>query len=130
MTAYLDASASVKLLAHEPESAALTTFLDEAARDDESVVSSMILETELRRTAARLGFPQILVTAILDGFDLLELTRSMCAEAGLLAGTTLRSLDALHVISALRVQADVFVSYDARQIEAAREAGLRIASPA
>jgi hypothetical protein len=42
----------------------------------------------------------------------------------------LRSLDAIHVLTALDLRPiEAFVSYDKRQLEAAGEAGLPIASP-
>lgn len=39
---------------------------------------------------------------------------------------TLRSLDAFHVACAINVQADMFVSSDKRQIEAAKKEGLKV----
>ena len=41
----------------------------------------------------------------------------------------LRSADALHVATALRLPQATFVSYDVRQREAARAFGLTVASP-
>jgi len=44
----------------------------------------------------------------------------------------LRSLDAIHLASALTLgdELDAFVTYDARQADAARAAGLTVESPA
>jgi predicted nucleic acid-binding protein len=47
----------------------------------------------------------------------------------LLPGRNLRSLDALHVAAALRVGADVMITYDTRQADAAGASGLRVESP-
>lgn len=66
---------------------------------------------------------------MLARFDLLETDRSLYREAGLLPGRQLRSLDALHVAAALRVDADVMVSYDRRQVAAAESSGLRVLQP-
>lgn len=40
----------------------------------------------------------------------------------------LRGMDAIHIGSAVALQADVFVSADTRQCEAAARAGLRVAA--
>lgn len=69
--------------------------------------------------------PQAAVASLLERFDLLETDRSLYREAGLLPGPHLRSLDALHVAAALRLDAEVMLSYDRRQIAAAEAVGLR-----
>lgn len=73
--------------------------------------------------------PQVVVTAVLDRLDIYELDRAAYREAGLLPGRHLRSLDALHVAGALRIGADVMITYDARQAGAAEAAGLPVAFP-
>jgi hypothetical protein len=126
---YVDASAAAKLLTKEPGEPALRSYLDDAARTPESIVSCSLLVTELRRTANRERIAQSSVSALLDRITIVDLIRSTFHEAGLLTGDRLRSLDALHIAAAIRVNADVFVSYDQRQVEAAELAGLRVASP-
>ena len=121
MIVYVETSAAAKLLVEEDASPRLAAHLD--ALPDHPV-SSLVLETELRRLAVRLDIPQVTVTDLLDRFDLLESDRSLYREAGMLPGRHLRSLDALHVAAALRVDADVMLSYDRRQLAAAREVGL------
>jgi len=128
---YVESSAAVKLLFREAETDALATFLDDVAADPQaSLVSSTILETELRRAAVRAEAAQPSVTAILDRVDIVDLDRSVFTSAGTLPGGQLRSLDTLHIAAALKVDADIMVSYDARQIAAAEAAGLRTRSPA
>lgn len=122
MIVYVETSAAAKLLVEEEASSRLAEYVDEL---DESPVSCLVLETELRRLAVRVGLQQTAVTAVLDRFDLLEPDRSVYREAGMLPGRHLRSLDALHVAVALRLDADVMLSYDHRQIAAAHEVGLR-----
>lgn len=127
MTVYLDTSAATKFLVHEQESDALARYLDGLA-DDEDLVSSALLETELRRVAVREDVSQESVSAILARVGLVEPTRSLFHEAGLLPGGTLRSLDALHLATALRLDA-VVVAYDRRMLESARSLGLDVLSP-
>ena len=130
MIAYIESSAAAKLLVEEDESAALKAHLDRIHAAGAHLFSSVLLETELRRIAVRHEIPQELVTDIVDRFDVVELDRTIFREAGLMAGPNLRSLDALHVATALRLSTDQFLTYDERQAEAARGAGLRTAGPA
>ncbi len=121
MIVYIETSAAAKLLVEEEASARLAEHLDALP---EAPVSCLVLETELRRLAVRIELPQTAVTALLERFDLLETDRSLYREAGLLPGRNLRSLDTLHVAAALRLNADVMLSYDRRQIAAAEAVGL------
>lgn len=128
MSHYLDTSAVAKLLVSEVESEALVAYLDNLSEDDVPV-SSALLETELRRIAVRLDLDQSAVTDLLTRIDLVDPPRSLFHEAGVLPGTHLRSLDALHLATSLRVGADTLVAYDSRLIEAARSLGLATLSP-
>ncbi|HXQ18647.1 MAG TPA: type II toxin-antitoxin system VapC family toxin [Acidimicrobiales bacterium] len=131
---YADASALVKLILREPESAALQAFLADA-----DVVSSELLVTELLRAIRRAGAqnPALPLAALtdrteelLDAVGLRPLDRSVLLAAGTLAEPTLRALDAIHVATAIDVfPHDGFVSYDERQSAAARLAGLRTYAP-
>lgn len=126
---YVETSAAAKLLVEEAESDALAAWLDERATAGVTVLSSLLLETELRRLAVRTGLLQERVSDLLDRIDLVELDAVTCRTAGLLDGTHLRSLDALHIASALRTNCQTMISYDARQSDAARRAGLHVVSP-
>ncbi|HEY7891796.1 MAG TPA: type II toxin-antitoxin system VapC family toxin [Solirubrobacteraceae bacterium] len=132
---YLDASALVKLVRVEPESASLRTFL---ASDD--LISSELVLTEvpraIRRAAAAnpaLPVAQLVERTedLLEVIALLPVDRAVLAAAGALAEPALRALDAIHVASAIDAgPLDAFVSYDVGQSAAARLAGLRTMAPA
>jgi predicted nucleic acid-binding protein len=126
---YIETSAAAKLLVDEPASGRLAVRLDDAVDSDDALVSSTLLETELRRLAVRVDLAQTAVTHLLERFDLVETDRSLYREAGLLQGRHLRSLDALHLAAALRVDADVMVTYDHRQADAATATGLPVLAP-
>jgi uncharacterized protein len=128
LTLYLDTSAAAKLLVDEDESEALAAYLDGTV-DGQELISCGLLETELRRLAIRLELDQSMVTELLARVDLVDPPRSLFHEAGLLPGTHLRSLDALHLATALRVDSDTFLAYDARLLDAARAIGLEVNSP-
>ncbi len=121
---YLDTSAAAKLLVQESESAALAEWADAV-----ELVSSVLLETELRRLAVRTGIPQADVTAVLDRVPLYEVAPSLFHEAGVLPGANLRSLDALHLAVALRLRVNAVVTYDARMAQSARDLGLTVLMP-
>ena len=129
MRHYVDTSAAAKLLVEETESAALAAFLDQALADGDTVGSSLLLETELRRLAIRLAISQEHVTLVLERLELLMPDGDVFRTAGLLPGSSLRSLDALHVAAALRWGADGVVTYHERQAVAVRAVGLSIAAP-
>lgn len=129
MFVYVDTSAAAKLLVEEAESAALADRLDILSDEGHALLSSLLLETELRRLAVREGLDQSAVTNLISRLDLYELPRSVFHEAGLLPGPHLRTLDALHLATALRVQASVVMTYDDRQAAAARSLGLLVEAP-
>lgn len=126
---YVDASAAAKLLIEESESDAVASFLDRAIEDGDDVGSSRLLETELRRLAVLPTVPQEHVTLVLERLDLLVPDDEVFRTAGLLPEPALRSLDALHVASALRWRVDAVVTYDERQARAARGVGLAVHAP-
>jgi uncharacterized protein len=131
---YLDASALVKLVRDEPETAALDAYLGEA-----DLVSSELVLTEvpraIRRAAAndsRLPLNRLAERAadLLDAVALFPLDRALLTAAGALPEPALRALDAIHVAAAIDLGvSDAFVSYDERQSAAARLAGLRTVAP-
>ncbi len=123
---YFDASAAAKLLVQEAESADVMRWADD---EDLEAVSSLLMETELRRMAERRGLTQESVSAVLRKFALFEIPPWEYRAAGLIPGDDLRTLDALHVASAIRVEADVLVTYDARMRDAAAAMGLAVVQP-
>lgn len=123
---YLDTSAAAKLLVEEEESPALAEWADESGT---RLVATHLLETELRRFATRHELPQADVSSILVRVDLHDLPPSLYREAGLLPGPALRSLDALHLAAAIRLDVDALVTYDVRLAAAAAGIGLRVHAP-
>ncbi len=95
------------------------------------MISSLLLETELRRTVQRIpALSQGLVTELLAKVSLFELEPAQFTHAGLLPGTNLRSLDALHLATAIDLQADALLTYDVRMAAAAEEVGMPVLAPA
>lgn len=131
---YVDASALVKLVRAEPESAALRAFLAGA-----DLVSSELVLAEVPRAVRRAaaGDPDLpaepmiaLAAEVLDALALLPLDHALLNAAGALSEPALRALDAIHVAAAVALSpVDGFISYDQRQSAAARLAGLRTVAP-
>ncbi|QPE04993.1 type II toxin-antitoxin system VapC family toxin [Microbacterium schleiferi] len=124
---YLDTSAAMKLLIDEAESDALVRELTTTARD---VVASWLLHTELHCAAGR--NPSLIeidaIATVLDAVTLIDVTRGDLLSAGTHA--PLRSNDAIHLATALRVGADEVLTYDDELAAAAKRSGLRILAPA
>ena len=123
---YVDTSALGALLVEQLESDALESWLDQTS---DMLVSSDLLEIELRRLAVREGIDQADVTRLLDGVSLAALDRAVYRSAGLLPMPYLRTLDALHLEAAMRLDAAAVLTYDRRLSKAARSVGLRVVAP-
>lgn len=127
---YLDSSALLKLLHEERESAALEEWL--LARAGTPVVSSELAKVEVIRACRRVNANALpAARALLAELDLIPLTSDVVDEAADVDGTVLRSLDAIHLASALSIRGDLsaFVAYDHRLVEAATAAGLELHRP-
>lgn len=127
---YLHSSALLKLLFQEPESNALQDWL--TARPGVPVVSSEMAKVEVLRATRRINASALAdARSLLGQLDLVPLPGAVVSRAGDLDHVSLRSLDALHLASALTLGADLtaLVAYDHRLLEAAALEGLETAQP-
>jgi predicted nucleic acid-binding protein len=124
---YLDSSAIVKLVTREPG----TTELVQAVRADPEVVSSALARTEVVRAVRRSGGRTARAEAVLDRIALVHIDDGILRSAARLVPPELRTLDAIHLATALSLAVDVaaVVTYDGRLARAAVEAGLDVRSP-
>jgi len=125
-TVYLDTSAAMKLVVQESETDALLT---ELAGSTPRLVASWLLHTELHCAAGRhpVDVPLGEVTAVLSTVSLFDITRGDLLAAG--THTPLRSNEAIHLATALRLGVDDVATYDAELAQAARAAGLGVVAP-
>jgi predicted nucleic acid-binding protein len=126
--AYIDSSAIVKLVNVEAESEALDRFLQQRA----ILVSSVLARVEVVRAARRYGLDAVeLARTTLNTFLLRELDNQVLNDAADLDTPVLRTLDAIHVATALSFGSElaVLVTYDNRMSEAAEALGIPVASP-
>ncbi len=124
---YCDTSALVKLLKRETETDAL-----EALLANQQVATSELARAELRRAVMRYD-PSLApgVATLLASIHLVPLTTQLLDEAGALQPASLRSLDAIHLASALllSVELTALITYDERMLEAAQALGVRVVAP-
>jgi predicted nucleic acid-binding protein len=129
LSVYLYSSAVVKLIVREPESDALRAHLSGAG----PLVSSVITTVEVPRAVARVA-PDLGagVAAALGALAIVGLDAGVAARAGALGPASLRTLDAIHLATALELAGDLtaFVCYDERLAAAARTLGLSVLAPA
>ena len=126
---YLDSSAFVKVVVRERGSAALRAFL---AGSDARRVSSALLRTEAMRAVRDLG-PDALA-AVREGIrrvDLIGIDDRILDVAGSLPPGVLRTLDAIHLATALlyreRSREEVILAtHDAALGRAARACGVPV----
>lgn len=131
---YLDSSAFVKLAVREPETAALEAELTRWPL----CATSSITAIEVSRATARARALRRGVLAVGDVEDLLKTTVEMVLTdrvrqtASTLAPPELRTLDAIHVASALALGTDLaaVVTYDVRMQRAVDRYRLRVLAPA
>ena len=125
---YLDTSAVVKLLIEEEESWALRAYLR-----DQDWASSALVRTDLVRALFRVD-PSVVPRALdlLAQPSLLAIDAHVLDTAARLSPPSLRSLDAIHLASALELRDELtaFVAYDDLRLAAASALGMPVESPA
>jgi uncharacterized protein len=128
---YLDTSAFFKTVRNEPQSSALWAYLSTITSP--AYVSSTLLSVEARRSALR-NDPRLLprTDLALGRVQQVEMSATVLETAGRLPDPLLRTLDAIHIATAVLIRDDVevLVSYDQRMLAAAAAHGLPTAAPA
>lgn len=126
---YIDSSALVKLVVTEPETAALRRYL---RRRSERVTSELSVAEVLRAAFRRDAELIDAVRRMLDRVDRVALGSQLVERAGTLMPRSMRTLDALHIASALELgdELEALVAYDRRLLDAAAAHRLPTASPA
>jgi predicted nucleic acid-binding protein len=113
----------------ESESAALRDLIER----DADQLASAIVEVEVVR-AVRHAVPELVSQAqrVVAQITVVEITEAILARAALLDPPTPRSLDALHLGTALEVrdELDGLVTYDTRMAAAAEALGFAVLAPA
>ncbi len=145
MKTYLDSSAMVKLYVPEAHSAVVSTFAQSLPHP---IACSHLHDLEIRNGLRLKLFrgesaadavdgslrlldedlrSGVLVRPDLNWLDVFRLAETLSKRLSSAMGV--RSLDLLHIASALLLQAESFLTFDNRQRAAARKAGLKIVAP-
>ena len=127
---YVDSSALVKLVVAEPETPALMARLSQQP----NLVSSAVAAVEVIRAARRVSTSQAVVARareVVRAVHLLAVDARALDHAAELEPRGLRTLDAIHLASALSIRDDLeaIVVYDERLAAAAEAAGLKVLAP-
>ena len=131
MSLYVDSSALLKRYVDEPDSEVADSLLG----SDPTLVTARHTIVEVRRNLARLLDGRDLAAARsafardVQVLSIVELDEVTCEGAAAVAEVTgVRTLDALHLAAARRVGGPVvpFLTFDARQAQAARSLGLTV----
>ena len=120
----------MKLVLDESESVALRRLLD----DELQLVSSLIVRVELLRSVNRSAYANRGSSKALTALERVQLvrpSRAILERAEQLAPRSLRTLDAIHLATALEFtpRPDLFLCYDRRLSGAASAHGLAVVAP-
>ena len=132
MNLYLDSSAAVKLFTAEAESPALASVVRELIGSGVGrLFLSRLTQLETVRSLRRKGEDPTIADRFFEAADLVDIRPQDFEKAQQVLPSSLRSLDSLHLVSALRLSelGIAMVTYDRQLAEAAAAAGLRAISP-
>ncbi|MGW6199801.1 type II toxin-antitoxin system VapC family toxin [Kribbella sp. NPDC055110] len=133
MRVYFDSSALIKRVVAEDESDELADFLDAHYEQGDLLASSSLAWVEVSRVVlSRVKAPAIagdLIDGAMSGIDERAMSAEVVSVARRIEPLILRSLDALHLATAVLIDADLVVTYDERLADACRRNALAVASP-
>lgn len=134
MRVFFDTSAFVKRYIYEAGTDSVLEWCDRATEIGLSgialpeIVSAFCrLHRENKITDAQYRKLKSLLMSDIEDAAICDLTPAVLAQAvSSLETNVLRGMDAIHIGSAVALKADVFISADKRQLEAAERAGLSV----
>ena len=135
MIVYVDSSALLKRVFNEAESDALESALADHVEAGDTLAVSALAWVEVERavrtalSADEASSPGDTAAAALAGVAEAPLGPDVVSLARRTAPAVLRSLDALHLATAILLDADLMLTYDDRLSAAARYNGLDVGSP-
>ena len=123
----VDTSAAGRLLVRDVG----TDEVLEVFRSDAELFASALVVAELLRVATRNGLDYANAERVVRRLRLLDMEESLLREAGRLdlPGARVRTADAVHLVSAVRLEQTELLTYDRRQARAAEALGLRVRAP-
>lgn len=133
---YVDSSALIKRSVQEAESDQLEDALERYVRTASPLVSSSLAWVEVSRALrtraahgdANAAF-QDAVAVALSGVAERPITEDVVGLARRIGPSPLRTLDAIHLATAILLDVDVLITYDDRLADACRHHGLVVGAP-
>ncbi|WP_238176353.1 type II toxin-antitoxin system VapC family toxin [Kribbella albertanoniae] len=123
----------MKRVVAEAESAELMSFLDAHYQQDAMLTSSSLTWIDVSRAVLLHATSPIaagdLIDEALSGIDERPITTDVVSVARRLEPSTRRTLDAIHLATAIVIDADIVVTYDDRLADACRRNTLAVATP-
>ncbi len=137
MRIYADSSALIKRAVAEAESDALEATFDEHVAGDAAIVASSLAWVEVSRALRTLAGRGIhgdehiaeAIDVALSGVAERPLTDDVISLARRVAPPVLRTLDAIHLATAILLDVDLVLTYDDRLTDACRHNGLATSAP-
>ncbi|RIQ37380.1 type II toxin-antitoxin system VapC family toxin [Jiangella rhizosphaerae] len=132
MRVYVDSSALLKRAVREAESDALEQALEDHVENGDAIVTSTLAGLEIGRALLRVAEGPAVQNGVDDalaGIAERHITEDVVGLARRLRPPVLRSLDAIHLATALVLDADLMITYDHRLADACRHHTLRVAAP-
>ena len=129
---YVDSSTLLRRVLAEPDADTTRQRLRQHLDSGDVLASSSLAWVEVSRAVRRLelGVREAeTMTAALSGIAERPIDHDVVSLARRIGPPTLRSLEAIHLASALVIDADVLLSHDTRVLEAAAALGLATGAP-
>ena len=126
---YLDTSALYKLIADEIYSNEFTCYLEGFLSKGFDICSSILAKTELKRSAQRDGIDFIGInklSQIVNWINLHDYDFDKAGELKTKNSKYLRSLDALHIVSAQKEKIDFVITFDSNQALVFEDFGYKV----
>ncbi|TCN40200.1 PIN domain-containing protein [Kribbella orskensis] len=133
MRVYVDSSALIKRVIVEEESDELVDFLDAHYHQADILASSSLAWVEVSRVVLARAKSSTdtgdLIDGAMSGIDERSMTAEVVSVARRIEPLILQSLDAIHLATAVLIDADLVVTYDDRLADACRRNSLAVAMP-
>lgn len=135
MRVYVDSSALLKRSVAEVESDAVEEVLGRHSANGDALVASSLARVEVSRALRRRldGEGHDVVSEAIDdalsGMAERPIAADVVSLARRIGPTALRSLDAIHLATAILVDVDVLITFDERLAAAARHNGVIVSAP-
>jgi|DEB0MinimDraft_12_1074336.scaffolds.fasta_scaffold03367_5 predicted nucleic acid-binding protein len=128
MKLYVDTNILLQDLIDHPDSGAVAGESFRFQSQGHTLVSSVLTAVEIDRVLLRHGGSRTQITAtLLRGFDLLAITPAVLDLARVIPVQFLKTLDSLHLATAVISRCDAVITMDQQLAQACAEIGLAVA---